>query len=107
MATVTTQAKQGGVPQMGVYSFTSDGSAQSITLGFKPSMVRVWNETDAIIWEWWKGMASTKVIKLISHADTQLTADANSQILDNGDGTITIGATAVGTSKAIKVIAMA
>jgi hypothetical protein len=107
MATVTFVAKQAGVPQLATGSFTSDNAAQVITLGFRPSWVKVVNETDAIVWEWIRGMASTKILKMLSHDTAQVAIDTGSAIVDNGDGTITLSATAVGNSKAIKFIAAA
>jgi hypothetical protein len=104
--TVTTQARQAGVPHMTVQSFTSDGSAATLTFGFKPSRVTVYNETDTIQWVWVKGMASTKVVKY-NGTGPAITTDTGTAILDNGDGTITISSGAAGTSKVIIVVAEA
>lgn len=100
MATVTVTKRSDGVNSFAHGSFTSDGSAQSITLGFVPNHMIVFNETDAMKWEKFQPMAAADCIKTVT-AGTQ-TADGNSQILFNSDGTVTLGATLVGTSKAIK-----
>lgn len=105
MATVTISKRADGIVNVATGSFTSDNSAQSITLGFDPLHVIVVNETDALRWEKFDPMVAANSLKLVSHADTQVVVDTNSQILFNGDGTITLGATLVGNSKAIKFIA--
>lgn len=104
--TVTTQARQAGIPQMVAMSFTSDGAAATLSLGFKPTFVKVINETDTIVWEWLKGMAATKTIKY-NGTGPAITTDTGTAILDNADGTITISSGAAGTSKAITVLAYA
>jgi hypothetical protein len=88
-------------------SFTSDGSAQTLNLGFIPEYIKVINETDAVIWEKTRDMAAANAMKI----DTAVATDTNSYILINTTGTtvgtITLHATLVGTSKAITFIAMA
>lgn len=100
MATVTRTKQSDGVVNFCHGSFTSDGAAQSLNLGFNPNVIIVVNETDAIVWEKFQPMVAANSIKTVT-AGTQ-TIDATSQILFNGDGTVTLGATLVGTSKAIK-----
>lgn len=104
MATVTIATRADGVVNSATASFTSDGSAQIITLGFTPTNVLVFNETDVIRWEKFDPMVAANCIKTVG-AGT-MTLDAGSQILINTDKTITLGATLVGTAKAIKVRAM-
>ena len=106
MSTVT-YVRESNVRQYALFSFTSDGSAQSVSLGFKPAMVKIINETDTIAWEKFANMAAANSFKTVNHDTTQIAVDTNSQILINTDGTITLGATLVGTSKAIKGIALA
>lgn len=103
--TVTKDYEQGGLPHMAAQHFTSDGAAATLTFGFKPARVTVYNITDGIVWTWVKGFAATKTFKFVSHDTAQINVDTNTQILDNDDGTITIGATAAGTSKVIHVVA--
>lgn len=103
MATVTKSYQQMGIAQMVTAGFTSDNAAQIITLGFAPAWVKVINETDTITWEWINGMSATKTVK--TTGVPAVTVDTGSAIVDNGDGTITLSATAVGNAKVIKVIA--
>ena len=104
MATVTMDAKQGGVPQMVSGHFTSDGSAQVLTLGFTPQRVTVVNETDTIVWDKLGSMTAANCVKVTS---TTQSIETSSDILINTDGTVTLSATLVGTSKAIKFTAAA
>jgi hypothetical protein len=99
MATVTYSAKSGGVVNSVTGSFTSDGSAQTLTFGFKPNWVKVWNETDVILWEAISVTTATKAWKVVTGGTTTL--DTGSAIVINSDGTVTLSATAVGTSKLI------
>ena len=86
-----------GIVNQAVGGFTGDGGACTITVGFKPMHVKLFNETDAIQHEWLKGMAATKSIK--TAAAGTVTADTGSLIVDNGDGTITIAAAAAVNAK--------
>lgn len=86
-------------------SFTSDGTAAVVTLGFKPRWVKVVNTTDVIVWEKIEGMAAANAVKTVTAGTT--TIDTGSAILINTDGTITISATAAGTAKAISWVAKA
>lgn len=105
MATVTATSKSGGVVNFSSGSFTSDNTATTVTLGFKPRWVKVVNTTDVIIWEKIEGMSSTHSIKTVTAGTT--TIDTGSAILINTDGTITLSQTAVGSSKAISWVAFA
>lgn len=105
MATVTLATRSGGVINTTSGSFTSDGAAQVITLGFKPAWVKVINETDVIVWEVFGSSSATKVLKTVAAGTT--TVDTGSAIVINTDGTITLSATAVGTSKVITFAAFA
>lgn len=105
MATVTIMGRSGGVVNTACGSFTSDGSAQVVTLGFKPCWVKVINETDTIVWEVFGSSSATKVLKTVAAGTT--TVDTGSAIVINSDGTVTLSATAVGTSKVITFVASA
>jgi hypothetical protein len=100
MATVTISKRSDGVNSFAHGSFTGDGSAVTITLGFVPNHFILFNETDAMKWEKFQPMAAANSIKTVT-AGTQ-TADANSQIVFNSDGTVTIGTTAAPNAKACK-----
>jgi len=105
MATVTYR-RNGAVTNFAEGTFTSDNSAQTLSLGFIPSWIKVFNETDVIMWEKTKGMTASTCIKY-NGTGPAITADTNSYILINTDGTVTLHATLVGNSKAIKFVAMA
>ncbi len=105
MATVTATSKSGGVVNFSSGSFTSDNTATTVTLGFKPRWVKVVNTTDVIVWEKIEGMAAANSIKTVTAGTT--TIDTGSAILINTDGTITLSQTAVGNSKAISWVAFA
>jgi hypothetical protein len=101
MATVTRTKQSDGVVNFCHGSFTSDGAAQLVNLGFNPNYVYVINETDVITWEKIQPQVAANCLKVVGSTGV-MTLDAGSQILLNGDGTITLGATLVGTAKAIK-----
>lgn len=103
MATVTATSKSAGIVNLSSGSFTSDNTATTVTLGFKPRWVKVVNTTDVIVWEKIEGMAAANSIKTVTGGTT--TIDTGSAILINTDGTITISQTAVGSSKAISWVA--
>lgn len=104
MATDTPSYAFNGVSNFAVGGLTTDGTAVTVTLGFLPRYIKVINETDVILWEWIKGMAATKAIKVVTAGTT--TADTGSAIVDSGDGTFIISATAAGTSKVLTWVAI-
>lgn len=104
MATVTISKRADGIVNSATGSFTSDNAAQTVTLGFIPTHVRIINETDVIMWEKWDPMAAANCLKTVGSTGVT-TLDTGSQILINSDGTLTLGATLVGSAKAIKFIA--
>lgn len=99
MSTVTYAKQSDGVNSFRHGSFTSDGSAQIVTLGFVPNCIEVINETDTIFWKKFQPMAAANCLKITA---TTLSVETSSDILFNSDGTVTLSATLVGTSKAIK-----
>lgn len=106
MATVTYSARSGGIVNTVVGSFTSDNSAQTLTLGFKPNYVKVINENDVIIWEVMASSTATKVVKY-NATGPAITLDNGSAIVINSDGTVTLSSTLVGNSKVITFFACA
>ena len=100
MATVTYTKRSDGVVSFAHGSFTGDGSAQTISLGFVPNHMIVFNETDALLWEKFQPMAAANCIKTVT-AGTQ-TADTSSAIVFNSDGTVTLSAALAANGKAIK-----
>lgn len=100
MATVTYAKQSDGVNSFRHGSFTGDGSAQTISLGFVPNIMIVVNETDAIVWTKIQPMVAANCIKVVT-AGTQ-TIDTGSAIVFNSDGTVTLSATLAANGKAIK-----
>lgn len=104
MATVSATSQAASIMNFASGSFTSDNTATTVTLGFKPRWVKVVNTTDVIVWEKIEGMAAANSIKVVTAGTT--TIDTGSAILINADGTITLSQTAVGNSKAISWVAI-
>lgn len=68
----------GSYPQMANGSFTADGNAVSLTLGFMPRHIKVINETDATAYEWMFGMTTGNTLKTVTAGTT--TVDTGSLI---------------------------
>jgi hypothetical protein len=103
MTTTTVQAvsQSSGIVQVATGKFTSDGNATILNLGFKARVVELFNETDVIVWKKFEGQAAADTLKMLSHDTAQVNKDTGSAIVINTDGTVTISATAAGTSKVI------
>lgn len=100
MATVTVSKRSDGVNSFAHGSFTGDGAAQVLSLGFVPNHIIVINETDAIRWEKFQPMAAANSIKTVTAGTT--TVDTGSAIVFNSDGTVTLSATLAASAKVIK-----
>ena len=101
-----------GITNFASGSFTSDGNVYSIVLGFKPRYMKIINETDAIVWEKVEGMAAANSVKINpgstgASVTVTTTVETGSDILLNDDGTVSLSAALVGTSKDIAWIAQA
>lgn len=105
MAIVTASVRSAGIVNQAAGSFTSDNTATTITLGFKPMFVRIINSTDSIVWEKNIGMAAANTLKLVSHASAQVNIDTSSAVVINDDGTVSLTTGVVGNSKAISWVA--
>jgi hypothetical protein len=103
MATVTLSKRGDGIVNVVTGSFTGDGAIQTLTLGFVPLHIIVYNETDALRWEKFDPMVAANTIKTVT-AGTQ-TTDTTSAIVINSDGTVTLTAALAANAKAIKFIA--
>lgn len=90
--------RAGGVHNTMTGSFTGAGAAVTLTLGFTPAYVMVFNETDATKWEKLYDQAAANSIKTVT-AGT-LTKDTGSAIVINTDGTVTLSATLAANGKA-------
>ena len=101
---VTASSRSAGVVNTAGGSFTSDATAAVVTLGFRPSAIKVVNATDVIVWDKLDTMADTLSVKTVTAGTT--TADATSAIVISDTG-FTISAAAAGTGKAIHWVAYA
>jgi len=63
--------------------FTGAGNVTNIPVGFQPKHIQIVDETDVIVWEWFRGMAATHVLKTVTVGT--LTVDATSAITVNTD----------------------
>lgn len=103
MTTFAATSQSGGVINFASGSFTSDNTITTLTMGFKPRMVRLFNETDVIAWEAFEGMGATITKKTVAAGTT--TADATTAITITDTG-CDLAAATVGTSKEISWVAM-
>jgi hypothetical protein len=100
----------GNVVNFSSGSFTSNGNATQLNLGFTARYVKVVNSTDAIIWEKIEGMAAANTVK-ITGTPTEAVDTGSAIVVDTDTGynapglTVTLSATLCGTSKAISWIA--
>jgi hypothetical protein len=101
MSTITTSKRGDGIVNSYTASWTGDGAAQTINLGFVPTHVIIVNETDVIRWEKIDPMAAANCLKTVT-AGT-LTLDATSAIVVNSDGTLTLSAGLNASAKALKI----
>ena len=80
--------------------FTGSGNAVSIPSGFQPNHIRIADETNVIIWEWFRGQAATHTWKQVTNGTT--TVDTGSAIVvsasKDGNCTVTLSATLAASS---------
>jgi hypothetical protein len=98
MATGAVTRNANGIANRAIGKSTGDGTALSVTMGFKPMTVTVWNQTDAMKWEKIDGMADANSIKTVTAGDQ--TADTTSAIVLTERGFI-LSAAAHANGKAI------
>lgn len=82
MATDTATSNSMGVVNFATGSFTGDGNATTVTLGFVPRRVHLINVTDRIEQIWQEGMAATTTLNRA--ADGAGTANTSSLIVPKG-----------------------
>lgn len=80
--------------------FTSTGDPVQINTGFQPRKITVFNETDGIKWEWYRGMAAANSIKILLGGSPTLTKDTSTAFVIAGRA-ITLSAALCGTAKNI------
>ena len=100
--TVTATSKTGTILNCISGSFTSDGNATIVTLGFTPRFCKIVNSSDTIVWDKLEGMAAANCVKTTATTES---IETSSDILFAA-GTMTLSATLVGTTKAISWVAM-
>lgn len=97
------------IRQLVAGSFTSNGNATQLNVGFAPLFVKVMNNTDGISWEWRQGMPAANTIKTTYGGSLASVVDTTSQVTltsDNGQSpgnvdTVLLGTTLNGTAKSI------
>lgn len=72
-----------GIVNFATGQTTGTGNVVDVTLGFTPRYVRVWNDTDVILWEKFPGMADNATVKQVAAGTT--TKDTTSGIVIKGD----------------------
>lgn len=94
--------RNGGIANTFTGSFTGAGAIVTLTPGFIPALVIVFNETDALRWEKMYDMVAANSIKTVT-AGTQ-TTDTTSAIVINSNGTVTLSAALAANGKACKYV---
>jgi hypothetical protein len=100
---VTPTRRGDGIVRCQDGSFTGDGTAVTINLGFIPTFFQLINLTDAVVWEKLRGMGATQSLKVVTAGTT--TVDTTSAIVLNNDGTVTISAAANVSAKSFVFVA--
>lgn len=101
--TASANATSAGRSNLASGTFTSDNTATTVTLGFKPRWIKVFNATDVIVWEKTGTMADANSIKTVTAGTTTLDTTSAIVVAENG---FSMPATTVGNAKAIHWIAM-
>lgn len=99
MATGTITRNSQGIANRATGSATGDATALSVTLGFKPMYVEVFNETDVIKWEKFNDQADANCVKTV--AAGTMTKDTGSAITLTEKGFI-LSATVNAAAKALR-----
>lgn len=97
--------RSGGVINVAEGTLTGAGSAETLVCGFIPSFVKVFNETDVIVWEKYRTQADANTFKLTAAAVGS--KDTGSAIVINTDGTVTLSATLAASGKVLHWLAYA
>jgi len=74
-----------------VGTYTGDGAAKTLTIGFKPAYIRVLNFTDRIEYEKYNTMAAADTLKTVA-AGTRTLETGSDIVLTNKGATISLGA---------------
>lgn len=98
MATGSVTRNAQGIANRACGKATGDGTALTVTLGFKPMYVSMFNETDATKWEKWNDQVDANTAKTVT-AGT-LTKDTTSAITLTANGFI-VSAAAAASGKAL------
>lgn len=104
MANVVATSQQMGVDNFASGSFTGDGTATIIKIGFTPRWFKIFNANAATVYEKFEGMVAANSIKTVTAGTT--TNDA-SAITFNTDGTVTIPSAIAISTNVFSWVAMA
>lgn len=83
MASIVPTAQSRGIVNHASGTFTGDATVTTITLGFTPRYVRIFNETDVILWEKFAEQAAANTVKQVTAGTT--TKDTTSAIQISGN----------------------
>jgi hypothetical protein len=82
--TVTATSKSMSIINFSSGVFTGDGGITTVSLGFKPRMVKLYNVTGVITWEKFEGMAANTCIKTVTAGTTTSDTTGAITITDSG-----------------------
>lgn len=75
--------------------FTGTGDAVNIPVGFAPAKIEIVDETNVVLWKWYRGMTAGNTVKQVTAGTT--TVDTGSAITVTtdyaGNGTVALSAT--------------
>ena len=74
--------------QTGTNTVVAGGTAETVTLGFKPAYVRAISENNLTSYEHWSGMTDAHSINMANHADTQMSLNTSNGITLTSNGFI-------------------
>jgi hypothetical protein len=92
----TTQAA--GVANFATGTFTGDGTAIDVVLGFKPRFIKAINVTDVEVWEKHESMTAAQAVKVVTAGTTTIDTASAIVITDSG---FTLLAAEFGTSDVV------
>lgn len=99
MATGTVSRNSMGIARGSCGKATGDGTALSVTLGFKPKHVIVMSETDLTRWEKFHDQDAANSIKTVAAGTTTLDTTSAVTLVEKG---FIVSADAAATGKALK-----
>lgn len=72
--------------QTGKVTVTTGGTAETVTLGWKPDYVKAYSINNAAIYEWFKGMDAGTSMDTVNSSTTQIALNAAGSITVSANG---------------------